>query len=80
MGQPMQTRNTYSVEDDLEGEKEDMRGSGYIEELRRESYLPDSVHGSQRHTSVMAKNALVLVFRVQLSAHILNTYLQSRMS
>jgi hypothetical protein len=46
MGQPRQTRNTYSVEDDLE--EEERRGAGYIDELRRETYLPDSVHGSQR--------------------------------
>jgi hypothetical protein len=59
MGQPRQTRNTYSVEDDLD--KEERRGAGYIDEPRRESYLPDSVHGSQRHLSVLAKNALVLV-------------------
>ncbi len=33
----------------------------YIDELRRESYLPDSVHGSQCHLSALAKNALYLV-------------------
>jgi hypothetical protein len=59
MGQPRQRRNTYSVEDDLE-EKE-RRGAGYIDELKRESYLPDSIHGSQCHLSALAKNALVLV-------------------
>ncbi len=36
-------------------------GAGYIDEPKRESYLPDSVHGSQRHLSALAKNALVLV-------------------
>jgi hypothetical protein len=36
-------------------------GDGYIDEPKRESYLPDSVHGSQCHLSVLAKNALVLV-------------------
>ncbi len=45
MGQPRQIRNTYSVEDDLE--EEERCGAGYIDEPTRESYLPDSVHGSQ---------------------------------
>ncbi len=59
MGQPRQRRNTYSVEDDLE--EEERHGARYIDELKRESYLPDSVHISQRHLSALAKNALVLV-------------------
>ncbi len=59
MGQPRQRRNTYSVEDDLE--EEERHGAGYIDEPKRESYLPDNVHGSQRHLSALAKNALVLV-------------------
>jgi hypothetical protein len=59
MGQPRQTRNTYSIEDDLD--EEERSGAGYIDEPRKESYLPDSVHGSQRHLSALAKNALVLV-------------------
>ncbi len=59
MGQPRQTRNTYSVEDDLD--KEERHGAGYIDEPRREAYLSNSVHGSQRHLSALAKNALVLV-------------------
>ncbi len=59
MGQPRQRGNTYSVEDDLE--EEERHGAGYIDEPKRESYLPDSVHGSQRHLSALAKNALVLV-------------------
>ncbi len=59
MGQPRQRRNTYSVEDDLE--EEERRGTGYIDEPKRESYLPDSVHGSQCHLSALAKNASVLV-------------------
>jgi hypothetical protein len=36
-------------------------GAGCIDEPKRESYLPDSVHRSQRHLSALAKNALVLV-------------------
>ncbi len=59
MGQPRQRRNTYNVEDDLEEEK--WCGARYIDEPKRESYLPDSVHGSQRHLSALAKNGLVLV-------------------
>jgi hypothetical protein len=59
MGQPRQRRNTYSVEDDLE--EEERHGARYIDEPKRESYLPDSVHGSQCHLSALAMNALVLV-------------------
>ena len=59
MGQPRQRRNTYSVKDDLE--EEERHGAGYIDEPKWESYLPDSVHGSQHHLSALAKNALVLV-------------------
>ncbi len=59
MGQPRQTRNTYSVEDDLD--EEERRGAGYIDEQRKESYLAESVHGSQCHLNSLAKNALVLV-------------------
>ncbi len=59
MGQPRQTRNTYSVEDDLD--EEVRHGAGYIDEPKKESYLPDSVYGSQRHLSALAKNALVFV-------------------
>ncbi len=59
MGQHRQTRNTYRVEDDLD--EEERHGAGYIDEPRKESYIPDSVHGFQRHLSVLAKNALVLV-------------------
>ncbi len=59
MGQPRQTRNTYSVEDDLD--EEERHGVRYIDEPRKESYLPDSVHGSQHHLSALAQNALVLV-------------------
>ncbi len=59
MGQPRQTKNTYSVEDDLD--EETRSGAGYIDEPRRDSYLPDSVHGSQRHLGALVMNALMLV-------------------
>ena len=44
MSQPRQRRNTYNDEDDLE--EEERHGARYIDEPKRESYLPDSVHGS----------------------------------
>jgi hypothetical protein len=59
MGQPRQTRDTYSIEDDLD--KEERYGAGYIDEPRREAYLTDIVHGSQYHLSALAKKELVLV-------------------
>ncbi len=59
MGQPRPTRNTYSVEDDLD--EEERLGAVNIDEPMKESYLPDSVHESQHHLSTLAKNELVLV-------------------
>ena len=59
MGQPRQGKKRYSADDDID--EEERRGAGYIDEPKRSSYLPDSVHGSQRHMSNLAKNALVLV-------------------
>jgi hypothetical protein len=59
MGHPRQSRKTYSVVDDLD--EDERHGAGYIDEPRKESYLPDGVHGSQCHLSALAKNALVLV-------------------
>ncbi len=37
------------------------RAAGYTDEPKNESYLPSSVHGSPRHMTALAKNALVLV-------------------
>ncbi len=71
MGQPRQRRNTYSVEDNLE--EEERHGAGYKDEPKRESYLPDSVHGSQRHLSFLAKNALVLVSEYGCHPHVFLT-------
>ena len=59
MGQTRQEKKIYSADDDID--EEERRGAGYIDEPKRSSYLPDSVHGSQRHMSNLAKNALVLV-------------------
>jgi hypothetical protein len=39
MSQPRQRRNIHSVKDDLK--EEERRGAGYIDEPKRESYLPD---------------------------------------
>jgi hypothetical protein len=59
MGQTRQEKKIYSADNDID--EEERRGAGYIDEPKRSSYLPDSVHGSQRHMSNLAKNALVLV-------------------
>ena len=59
MGQSRQRRKIYSADDDID--EEERRGAGYIDEPKKSSYLPDSVNGSQRHMSTLAKNALVLV-------------------
>jgi hypothetical protein len=59
MGQPRQSRKRNSVDDNLEDKEQ--RGVGYIDEPRKESYLPDSVHGSRCYISGLAKNALVLI-------------------
>ena len=59
MGKPRQRTSVYRAEDDID--KEERHGAGYIDEQKKSSYLPDSVHGSQRHMSALAKNTLVLV-------------------
>ncbi len=61
MGQPRQRwqRCSDCVEADLESEE--WHNAGYIDEPKKESYLPDSVHGSPHHMAALAKNALVLV-------------------
>ncbi len=62
MGQPWQKRKRYSANEDIQ--EEEWRGAGYIDEPRKESYLPNSVHGSRRHMAVLAKIALVLVLEL----------------
>jgi hypothetical protein len=42
-------------------EEQDRHAAGCIDEPKNESYLPSSVHGSPRHMTALAKNALVLV-------------------
>ena len=59
MGQQRQKRRIYNVAEDIE--IEERRGAGYVEESKRDTFLPDSVHGSRHHMSALAKNALVLV-------------------
>jgi hypothetical protein len=45
MGQPWQKRKRYRANEDIE--EEEQHGAGFIDELRKESYLPDSVHRSR---------------------------------
>ncbi len=53
---------TRQISDDLtKHEEQDRRAAGYIDEPKNELYLPSSVHGSPRHMTTFAKNALVLV-------------------
>jgi hypothetical protein len=61
MGRPGQRwqRCSDCVEDVLE--EEEWCNAGYIDEPKKESYLPDSVHGSPHHMVALAKNALMLV-------------------
>ncbi len=56
MGQTRQSSDTLTKH-----EEQDRRAAGYIDEPKNESYLPSSVHGSPRHMTALAKNALVLV-------------------
>jgi hypothetical protein len=57
MGQTRQTSDNLTKHED-----QDRRATGYIDEPKNESYLSSSVHGSPRHMTALAKNALVLVF------------------
>ncbi len=53
---------TRQISDNLtKHEEQDRRAAGYIDESKNESYLPSSSHGSPRHMTALAKNALVLV-------------------
>jgi hypothetical protein len=53
---------TRQISDDLtEHEEQDRRVTAYINEPKNKTYLPSSVHGSQRHMAALAKNALILV-------------------
>ncbi len=58
MGQPWQKRKS-SANKDIVGKER--CGAGYIDEPRKESYFPNSVRGSRRHMTALAKNALVFV-------------------
>ena len=56
MGQNRQTSDTMT-----EHEEQDRLAAGYVDEPKNESYLPSSVHGSPRHMTALARNALILV-------------------
>jgi hypothetical protein len=53
MGQTRQTSDNLTKH-----EEHDRRATGYMDEPKNESYLPSSVHGSSRHMTALAKNAL----------------------
>ncbi len=64
---------TRQISDNLtEHDEQDRRAAGYIDEPKNESYLPSSVHGSPRHMTAFAKNALVLVSKFGCP-HVFNT-------
>ncbi len=56
MGQTRQLSNSLN-----EHKEQDRIAAGYIDQPKKESYLPSSVHGSPRHMAALAKNALILV-------------------
>jgi hypothetical protein len=56
MGQTRRISNNLT-----EHEEQERHAAGYIDEPKNELYLPSSVHGSPRHMTALAKNALVLV-------------------
>ncbi len=61
MGQLRQKwqRCSDRVEDVIE--EEEWHNAGYMDEPKKESYLPDSVHRSSCHMAALAKNTLMLV-------------------
>jgi hypothetical protein len=56
MGQNKQTSDTLTKH-----KEQDRQAAGYVDEPKNESYLPSSVHGSPRHMTALARNALILV-------------------
>ncbi len=58
-GSTLAEKKKYSADEDIE--EEERHGAGYIDEPRKESYLPDSNHRSRRHMVASAKNTLMLV-------------------
>jgi hypothetical protein len=61
MGQPRQKWQRCSDRVEDVTEEQEWHNAGYMDEPKKESYLPDSVHGSPRHMAALGKNALVLV-------------------
>ena len=47
MAEYLQTTDIDLKDDDID--EEERRGAGYIDEQKKSSYVPDSVHGSQHH-------------------------------
>ncbi len=56
MGQSRQSSDALTKH-----EEQDIRAAGYVDIPKEESYLPSSVHGSPRHMTALARNALILV-------------------
>ena len=54
MGQNRQPSDTLT-----EHEEQDRRAAGYVDIPKDESYLPSSVHGSPRHVTALARNAMI---------------------
>ncbi len=75
MGQNRQTPDILT-----EHEEQYRCAAGYVDEPKNKSYLPSSVHGSPCHMTTLARNALILVFRIWLSTCIHYTHLQSKVA
>jgi hypothetical protein len=59
MGQPWQKRKRYSANEDIE--EEEWHSARYINEPRKEPYLPNSDHRSRCHMAALAKNTLSII-------------------
>ncbi len=75
MGQTRQISNNLT-----EHEEQDRHAAGYIDEPKNELYLPSSVHGSPRHMTALAKNALILVPEFGCPHEFITLNMQSQMA